>query len=147
MEDCYLPLDFPSLSYSLIENSSSTLHQIWSSHCFPFLLSLSHPSHTLFSIRCDTFMVSRSVSLDPALLWQQVYSQIPPMAEIKWDVKNYIYIEDFFFQGRTCSIWKFPGQALNGAVAASLHHSPSNCRSEPPLQPTLHHGNSGSVIH
>ena len=44
----------------------------------------------------------------------------------------------FSFEGRTCSIWKFPGiwKDQIGAAVASLRHSHNNTGSEPYLWPT-----------
>ena len=41
-----------------------------------------------------------------------------------------------YFEGRTCGIWRFPGQGPIAALAAGLHHSHSNAGSEPRLRPT-----------
>ena len=49
---------------------------------------------------------------------------------------HFILFICFFFQGRTCGIWKFPGQGSNWSCSASLHHSHSNKGFKPCLQPT-----------
>ena len=47
-----------------------------------------------------------------------------------------------FFKGPTHGIWSSEARGQIRAVAAGLHHSHSNTRSEPHLQPTPH-GNAG----
>ena len=87
MADHYLPLNSPSQFYSLMGNSD-------------FLIDLQQAllgfkAFTVTPFRCDTFTVSRneSVSLDITPLWQQVYFQIFILAAVKWDMKDYIYIQ------------------------------------------------------
>lgn len=63
---------------------------------FPLLPLLAYPSGILVSSRYDTFMEvpEISLSLQTQPLWQQIYSQIIPRDEIKWDMKDYIYVWD-----------------------------------------------------
>ena len=48
----------------------------------------------------------------------------------------FIFLSFCHFLGHSLGIWRFPGQGQIGAVAASLHQSHSNARSEPSPQPT-----------
>ena len=52
-----------------------------------------------------------------------------------------------FFQGRTCGIWKFPGQGSSWIFSASLRHSHSNSGSEPTVDLCdLHHSSQQHQI-
>ena len=65
-----------------------------------------------------------------------------------WNLVFFFFFVFFVFLGSYSWHMEVPRQGVHSAIAASLHHSHSNTRSELLLQPTPQlHGNAGSLTH
>ena len=120
----------------------------WTQFCF----SLSNLHGFLFPSPCFTVLATSMLSgskkskyyfFVPTIRGNSLFSslrrgQLQGFFYVLYQVENIPLYFFFSFQGgfRLHSIWRFPGQDLNGATAAALRQSHSNARSEPSLPPT-----------
>ena len=93
----------------------------------------------LMNQRCHECGVGRRQGLDPTLLWLWCrLAAVAPIGSLAWEPPCATGVA---LKSQKNKIKRLPDWRLNGAVAASLHHSHSNVGSktipEPAPQPTL----------
>ena len=102
----------------------------------PKQMSLINHGPTPPSIDLDILSPAHQTATMDLFFWNFLLTpvQTPLSAPLQYFIL-FDFLIFYFFEGCTCSIWRFPGYGRIGAAAAGLHHSHSNARSEPHLWP------------